>query len=140
MSIELNLAVMSHGNGEYEVQPCQGTTCEEASKEWESDVVRVCQVVLEDKTTPRREPYSHMEGAWEAVEAMDNAYDYPCIRDMLMHFFMKGFQEGMKHQTEQAGKSIVVGPAEPVVIGPNELVTVAPEEPIDEDPHRRTHN
>lgn len=119
MSNELNLAVMSHGNGDYEVQPCQGTTCTEASKEWESDVVRVCHVLLEDKDTITRNAYSHMESAWEAVEAMDTAYDYPYIRDMIMHFFIKGFKEGMKHQIEQAGKSIVIGPAEPVVIGPS---------------------
>lgn len=140
MSIELNLAVMSYGNGEYEVQPCQGATCVAASKEWESNVVRVCQIVLEDEARPIRDPYSHMESAWKAVEAIDNAYDYPCIRDMLMHFFTTGFQEGMKHQAEQARKSIVICPAEPVVVGPNEPITVTPKEPIDEDPHRRTHN
>lgn len=108
MSIELNLAVMFHGNEEYEVQPCRGATCVQASREWESDVVRVCQIVLEDEDTTTRNVYSHMESAWGAIEAMDTAYDYPCIRDMIMYFFMKGFKEGMKHQAEKDANLTVV--------------------------------
>jgi hypothetical protein len=124
MSIELNLAVMFHGDEKHEVQPCQGTTCAEASKEWESDVIRVCQVILKDEGTITRNAYSHMESAWEAIEALDEAYDYPCIRDMVMHFFKKGFEEGMKHQ---ANKEVVP-------------VTVIQEVSLDDDPKRRTHN
>ena len=42
----------------------------------------------------------------EAIDAMGDGD--PHMRDTFMFFFLKGFQEGMKHQAEQEAKPVIV--------------------------------
>ncbi|OGN13660.1 MAG: hypothetical protein A3D48_04160 [Candidatus Yanofskybacteria bacterium RIFCSPHIGHO2_02_FULL_43_17] len=112
MKIELNLVVATGCNGELAtVEPIKASTPQEAHKEYgfseEEKVVRVCHLVLEDEGSSGY--MSQVASAYQAGSAIDAMGDGdPHMRDTFMFFFLKGFQEGMKHQAEQEAKPVIV--------------------------------
>ncbi|MSR78914.1 MAG: hypothetical protein EXS59_02090 [Candidatus Taylorbacteria bacterium] len=100
--IELKVVVVSHPTGWY-AEPLYSGDVKTMHLDSTEKIVRACTLVMEDADGMGTN-YYRPAATYEAVTGLDEIYNHPHVHDLLMSFFLKGFQEGMKHQAEQGVK------------------------------------